>query len=568
MMLETRMLESFGLHEDPFNRTARLRYPFPSTSYRRALEQLYYHAESGPGILALTADPGAGRTTLLRHIESRIRAHSRTLFFSAECCHLAEAFGFLAAGPATGAKRRGTYGERQGIEAAVPSNGQAPRRRVLFVDDAQELEYPALQALRSLMHLRARGANPLTIVLAGSHEMPERFIDADLRDDFHWLSIAPLAPEEVAGYIAHRLRLAGCITPIFSPDACETIAVQSRGISARINELCSEALRTAAERGLTLIDGSVLIQEDSVGGAPAPAAPAMPAPKLRGGRGTAIAISAFAILSVVLAGVWRKSEQFVPPIGSLGGIAAPQSSSKRITNSPVKVSFQNPRMGNLPSAVIPRRIGASDVTLSPALGTSVPAAAIVPSRAPQASVAAPAPASALASAAAAANRSADSRADSATRAESAKLAAAPVIATAAASGSIPTPQIKDPATTPKPAAPPSAAGTAKPKPAPAAIVTSIVTAGAAKGTVAPPLSREDELRVTPAAAAPGRTPALSIEQASFETRLGDAYMKLGEYDNAIHSFQSALVFTPGDGQLERRIERARRAKTVENNILH
>jgi tetratricopeptide (TPR) repeat protein len=48
---------------------------------------------------------------------------------------------------------------------------------------------------------------------------------------------------------------------------------------------------------------------------------------------------------------------------------------------------------------------------------------------------------------------------------------------------------------------------------------------------------------------------------------GDDYMRRGEYSQAITSYEQALAISPGDGQLQRRIERARRAKATEAQIL-
>lgn len=57
------------------------------------------------------------------------------------------------------------------------------------------------------------------------------------------------------------------------------------------------------------------------------------------------------------------------------------------------------------------------------------------------------------------------------------------------------------------------------------------------------------------------------EMAAHEVRLGDTYMKRGEYEKALFSFSRALAFAPDDQEAEEKIKRARRAKTVEENVI-
>lgn len=57
------------------------------------------------------------------------------------------------------------------------------------------------------------------------------------------------------------------------------------------------------------------------------------------------------------------------------------------------------------------------------------------------------------------------------------------------------------------------------------------------------------------------------EMAAHDVRLGDTYMKRGEYGKALFSFSRALAFAPDGQEAEEKIKRARRAKTVEEKVI-
>jgi Tfp pilus assembly protein PilF len=61
--------------------------------------------------------------------------------------------------------------------------------------------------------------------------------------------------------------------------------------------------------------------------------------------------------------------------------------------------------------------------------------------------------------------------------------------------------------------------------------------------------------------------AADARRSRIRTDAGDDYMRRGEYARAITNYEAALAFSPGNEQLQRRIERARRAKATEAQIL-
>jgi cytochrome c-type biogenesis protein CcmH/NrfG len=54
--------------------------------------------------------------------------------------------------------------------------------------------------------------------------------------------------------------------------------------------------------------------------------------------------------------------------------------------------------------------------------------------------------------------------------------------------------------------------------------------------------------------------------ADYQIRLGDAYMRLGDYDKAVLSFSRAIAFAPDDEEALKKMRRARRAKAAEESV--
>ena len=104
----------------------------------------------------------------------------------------------------------------------------------------------------------------LQIVLIGQPELADRLEKAPalraLRQRIAVrYQIHPLAEEEVASYIGHRIQIAGEEgNPLFTPEAIAEIARLSQGIPRRINHLCDQVLLVGFVRESRIIDESMV----------------------------------------------------------------------------------------------------------------------------------------------------------------------------------------------------------------------------------------------------------------------------------------------------------------------
>jgi hypothetical protein len=61
--------------------------------------------------------------------------------------------------------------------------------------------------------------------------------------------------------------------------------------------------------------------------------------------------------------------------------------------------------------------------------------------------------------------------------------------------------------------------------------------------------------------------AAETHQVRVQTDVGDDFMRLGQYEKALSFYEDALALSPGNDELERKIERARSAKATEEQIV-
>src|SRR5260370_29911006 len=77
---QDRLLNFFGLREQPFGVTPDPRFLYFSPSHREAFASLIYAIEAKRGFSALIAEPGMGKTSLLFHLLEKIQNSARTAF--------------------------------------------------------------------------------------------------------------------------------------------------------------------------------------------------------------------------------------------------------------------------------------------------------------------------------------------------------------------------------------------------------------------------------------------------------------------------------------------------------
>jgi general secretion pathway protein A len=240
-------LKFYGLREQPFGVTPDPRFLYLSPAHREALASLDYGIESGRGFMALIAQPGMGKTTLLFQLLQKFGGTARTALLCQTQCNSQEFLRFLHAELRSEGDAQGAVRPHDGLTEILLREALAGRRVIIVVDEAQNLDLSVLETIRLLSDLETPQAKLLQIVLAGQPQLADTLASQELsklRQRIALLKgLSPLSLGETRKYIEHRLHIAGYAgPPLFTPEALLAIAQCAEGIPRTINNLCFNAL--------------------------------------------------------------------------------------------------------------------------------------------------------------------------------------------------------------------------------------------------------------------------------------------------------------------------------------
>lgn len=256
-------LESYHLRQQPFGVTPDPRYLYLSAGHREALASLIYGIETGRGFLSLIAEPGMGKTTILFQVLKRFYSHSAFLFQTQ--CNSRELLCYLLQDLGLENHDRDIVRMHSELNDFLYRESKAGNPVVVVIDEAQNLSDRVLETVRLLSDFEAPEKKLLQIVLAGQPGLARRLSHPGLAQLRQRISIQarlePLSAAEVAGYISHRLQVAGYRgSGLFTPDATRLIAKLSGGVPRIINNLCFNALSMGCAMRLENI-GSEVVRE-------------------------------------------------------------------------------------------------------------------------------------------------------------------------------------------------------------------------------------------------------------------------------------------------------------------
>ena len=259
------MLDFYGLREQPFGMTPDPAYLYASRTHGEALASLLFGIKDNRGFLALIAEPGMGKTTLLYQLLEELRDSARTVFLFQTQCDSREFLEYILHDLNLDAQGMGLVAMHNKLNELLFEEMLGGKRFVLVVDEAQNLDESVLETVRMLSNFENHHTKLLQIVLAGQPLLAAKLAQpqlSQLRQRIAVLSqLEPLNGTETSLYLEHRLKVAGyCGEPLFEQDAVSLIAQQSHGIPRNINNICYNSLLLPHTRGYRTVT-SEIVQE-------------------------------------------------------------------------------------------------------------------------------------------------------------------------------------------------------------------------------------------------------------------------------------------------------------------
>ncbi len=257
------LLDFYGLREQPFGVTPDPTYLYLSRTHDEALAALLEGVKADRGFMALIAEPGMGKTTILYRLMEEVQDSARTVFLFQTQCDSREFFRYLLSELGIKTPRMGLVSMHKKLNDVLFSEMLAGKRFVIIVDEAQNLEGPVLETIRLLSDFETPHSKLLEIVVAGQPQLAEKLAQPSLSQLRQRIAILrrlePLSAQETACYIEHRLKVGGYSGGLlFAQDALALIAAQSQGIPREINNICFHALSLGEARGCQMISREIV----------------------------------------------------------------------------------------------------------------------------------------------------------------------------------------------------------------------------------------------------------------------------------------------------------------------
>jgi len=258
----------YGLDNKPFAPPPDLRFLYHSAAHDAVLQDLISSINKRDAVALLTGPAGIGKTILCRALVDQLDRRTLVSFVADPAGSpeqllktLLVDFGVISqaeasAGHLVSASRDDLAGALRDFLGSLTA---LQATALLIVDDADRLPPAVFQELRNLSDTAASG-RLLSMVLVGDGSLERQLRTGDLRalDERVALraALGPLEQDEISGYVAHRLAVAGRGERIdFSEPALQHLFALSGGVPGIVNRICDRALTLGYQASASRIDG-------------------------------------------------------------------------------------------------------------------------------------------------------------------------------------------------------------------------------------------------------------------------------------------------------------------------
>jgi general secretion pathway protein A len=257
----------FGFKEKPFNITPDPSFLYLSPGHEELLTSIVYGIQERKGLVVVVGDVGTGKTTMLNTTLDWLSQKTKAAYVCNYDMNFEEllAVALFELGLAKTGDKFSKIEALQCLNEFARAQLSRGGNVAIIVDEAQNLDFKAMENLRLLSNMETPKHKLIQIVLCGQPELDTKLDQPELVQLKQRVSIRrriqALNEKDTYEYIQHRLEVANHPgSGLFETAALKLIWEYSGGVPRKINILCDNALVIGFKGKITKI-GQTLIKE-------------------------------------------------------------------------------------------------------------------------------------------------------------------------------------------------------------------------------------------------------------------------------------------------------------------
>lgn len=239
----------FSLKMKPFSISPDPHFLFLSGRHKEALAHLQHGLQSFTGFVLLTGEVGTGKTTICRSLVESMNNTTDIAFILNPALNEIELLTTICDSFNVGYQKGDLESLFNELKEWLITNHLNKRHAVVLIDEAQHLNFAALEQLRLLTDIESNNKKTLQVILIGQTELQEKLKKDEFRPLAHRITaryhLLSLAQQESNFYVQHRLSIAGTTHAIFDKSALREIFKQCHGTPRLTNILCDRSMLAA-----------------------------------------------------------------------------------------------------------------------------------------------------------------------------------------------------------------------------------------------------------------------------------------------------------------------------------
>ncbi len=255
----------FSLRRQPFPKELPIEHMFMSFDLKEASARLQLLKQQR-GIFAMTGEPGAGKTSVLRRfveeLNPQTHVHCYTPHATVNRNDLYRQLNQLLKLPPRVRKSDLFEQIQRAVQELHEGQGKTP---VIILDEAHLMDHETLTELVLITNFKMDSRVPFLLILIGQPDLREtlrRRIHEPLNQRI-WLKYhmaGLVSDEEVRDYVLHHLKIAGRAAPLFEEPAYALLRQLGQGLPRKIGNLAIAAMTVAMIKREQIVTADHVVQ--------------------------------------------------------------------------------------------------------------------------------------------------------------------------------------------------------------------------------------------------------------------------------------------------------------------